>query len=81
MRMAGSNKCHHCRKGELNSSGWVGCDLCGEWFHKKCVYLHGVQDADLSKVDWMCKTCRKKVMDCYNERKYPQGGRETEKGK
>lgn len=66
-RMAGPIKCQQCIKGQEFSSNWIACDVCEKWSPKKCLFLHSVQDGDLKKVDWMCKPCRKKVMDCYNE--------------
>ena len=37
------------------------------WYHKVCVHLQDVQNKDLDKVDWMCRSCRKKVLHVYQE--------------
>ena len=34
---------------------WIGCDVCGRWFHGRCVGIKKI--ADWTEVDYLCKDC------------------------
>ena len=34
---------------------WIGCDVCGRWFHGRCVGIKKI--ADWTEVDYFCKDC------------------------
>ena len=49
--------CPVCRKEVVPGQGDIGCEgLCGEWFHRACVFPNGTAEAVLAD-EWTCAKC------------------------
>ena len=56
--------CYHCN--EIVEDG-IGCTVCSEWAHRKCVYVSAVPKKDINKLNWVCAVCLKRCKDSYSE--------------
>ncbi|GFR95837.1 hypothetical protein ElyMa_002705000 [Elysia marginata] len=60
----GETACYVCHMSE-DRGGWIGCDTCSLWFHKKCTgakkhMLQEMTDEELEKFRFVCIVCKRK---------------------
>lgn len=49
----------HCDAGDEPNAVWIGCEMCGEWYHPPCVGLGDMTKQQVKELpDWTCDECK-----------------------
>jgi len=61
-RTESTEKCATCSRATGDS--WLACEICGDWYHAKCLQITDEAYKVLHKLEtchWFCKSCNEKV--------------------